>query len=76
MSSSKISKLFGLFLLAFVLFNLPLIELFWNHGFIFGVPSSYLYLFTVWFLLILLIRNIASQSGMFGLSPKNNKKEE
>ena len=48
-------RLFGLFLLGFILFNYPILSIFNLEIFWFGIPMLYLYMFTAWFLLILLI---------------------
>ena len=48
-------RLFGLFLLGFILLNYPILSIFNLEIFLFGIPILYLYLFSVWMLLIILI---------------------
>ena len=48
-------RLFGLFLLGVILFNYPILSIFNREIFWFGIPMLYLYMFSAWFLLILLI---------------------
>jgi len=48
-------RLFGLFLLGFILFNYPILSIFNLETFLFGIPMLYLYVFSVWMLLIILI---------------------
>lgn len=48
-------RLFGLFLLGFILFNYPILSIFNLEKFLFGIPLLYLYVFFVWMLLIILI---------------------
>jgi hypothetical protein len=51
----KGQRLAALSMLGFLLFNYPLLALFSNHGFFFGIPVLYAYIFLSWGLLILLI---------------------
>lgn len=48
----KGQRLVALFLLGCLLFNYPLLSLFSYSGEIFGVPLLYVYIFSVWALLI------------------------
>ena len=48
-------RLFGLFLLGYILFNYPILSIFNSEKFLFGIPLLYLYMFAVWLLLIVLI---------------------
>jgi hypothetical protein len=48
-------RLFGLFLLGVILFNYPILSIFNQEKFWFGIPMLYLYMFTAWLVLILLI---------------------
>lgn len=50
----KTRRLSALFLLGCLLFNYPILSLFNREIFPFGIPLLYLYLFSVWLLLILL----------------------
>lgn len=51
-SNDHSTKLIGIFLLAFALFNFPLISLFSQKGLILGLPTLYWYLFLAWALII------------------------
>lgn len=51
----------GLFLLAVLLFNPPILTLFGGDGTVFGLPLIYVYLFSAWGLVILLISRIAER---------------
>lgn len=50
----RTSRLIGLFLLGYLLFNRPLICLFNLPNLILGIPLLYAYIFGVWTLLIIL----------------------
>jgi hypothetical protein len=50
--SIKGQRLVALFLLGFLLFNYPLLDLFARPGQVLGVPALYAYVFAVWALLI------------------------
>ncbi len=52
---SKTGRLIGLFLLGCVLFNYPILTMFNLKILLFGIPMLYLYLFSVWLGLIVLI---------------------
>jgi hypothetical protein len=51
-------RLVGLFLLGMLLFNFPLLCLFNRAVLVLGIPVLYLYLFSMWSLIILLMRII------------------
>jgi hypothetical protein len=53
--SVKGQRLVALFLLGLLLFNYPLLDLFAGPGQIFGVPILYVYVFSVWALLLALM---------------------
>ena len=53
--SNKNRKLVGVFLLGAVLFNYPILSLFNLSVDFWGIPLPYLYLFSVWSLLIALM---------------------
>jgi len=61
MTRDKINgrRLVGLFLLGMMLFNFPLLYLFNRPMLALGIPVLYLYLFTVWSLIIFLILMIS-----------------
>ena len=48
----RTERLIALFVLAFMLFNYPLLALFSGDGLIAGIPVLYVYLFLVWALVI------------------------
>ncbi len=68
--SSKQSKLIGLFALGLVLLNFPLLSIIKHPVFIGGIPAVYIYLFCVWLIIILVMRQNLNQPAH-----KNNKKE-
>jgi hypothetical protein len=53
--SVKGQRLVALFLLGLLLFNYPLLDLFAGPGQIFGIPILYVYVFSVWALLLALM---------------------
>jgi hypothetical protein len=57
------TRLVGLFLLGYLLFNYPLISLFNLKQLVFGIPLLYAYIFGVWLLLIVLVAIIASRES-------------
>jgi hypothetical protein len=52
---NKNKRLVGLFLIAWVVFNFPILSLFNLDRMIFGIPLLYVYIFGVWTLLIVLM---------------------
>jgi hypothetical protein len=52
--NKKSKRLVALFLLGFVLLNYPILSLLNLDIFIFGLPLPYIYIFSIWALLILL----------------------
>ncbi|MEZ4888518.1 MAG: hypothetical protein R3E32_27575 [Chitinophagales bacterium] len=55
MKHIKAYRLFGIFVLFFLLFNFPLISIFDKEGFIAGMPTLYFYLFGIWMLMIVFL---------------------
>lgn len=55
-------RLIALFLFGVLLFTPPFISIFNNPQLIFGIPNLYLYLFTAWMLLILLMAGVIESS--------------
>lgn len=55
MNASKYRRLIGLFLLGCLLFNYPILSIFNRAVLIGGIPLLYIYLFTVWAVVIALI---------------------
>ena len=51
----KGKKLAGLFFLGCLLFNFPILSLFNRKLMLFGIPLLYVYIFSVWFIVIALI---------------------
>jgi hypothetical protein len=58
MPNSQNSRLIALSTLAFVVFNFPLLDVFRKMRWFHGIPSTYLFLFIGWFVLILTARRI------------------
>lgn len=54
MNKDKWQKLIGIFALAILLFNFPIVDLFSGKGRIFSMPLLYVYIFFSWALIILL----------------------
>jgi hypothetical protein len=61
--SVKGQRLVALFLLGCMLFNYPLLNLFSYHGAVFGIPLLYVYVFSVWALLIGLMALVVEMGG-------------
>jgi hypothetical protein len=57
-------RLIGLFLLALVLLNPPLLLLFGGGDSVFGLPLLYLYVFAAWLLIITTLAWIAERRAM------------
>ena len=75
MTRDKINgrRLGGLFLLGAMLFNFPLLYLFNRPILVLGIPVLYLYLFSVWWLIIFLMLLISrSRPG----TPAQDSKEQ
>ena len=58
MSSNQTAKLVGLFFLALLLFNFPILGLFGKAQFVLGLPVFYVYVFVVWIILIFLLQRL------------------
>jgi hypothetical protein len=59
----KNKRMAGLFLLGILLFNYPIISLFNLNKTLFGFPLLYLYMFSAWGLVILLIIIITEKNS-------------
>lgn len=59
----KGQRLVALFLLGCLLFNYPLLKLFAREGEVFGIPLLYVYVFSVWALLIGLMALVVEMRG-------------
>ena len=68
-------RLFGLFLLGFILFNYPILSIFNLEIFWFGIPMLYLYMFSAWFLLILLIGFVTRVTSLRDTLPASLKRK-
>ena len=54
-SSERNVRLLGIFLLALLIFNYPLVRIFGRGQFLLGVPLIYAYFFIAWLMLIGLV---------------------
>jgi len=70
--STKNNRLVGLFLLGCVLFNYPVLSLFSIKKTLLDIPLFYLYIFTVWSGLIILLI-IATQRSVVSDKPPAKK---
>ena len=70
--SRKSAKLVALSLVALLLFNFPIVGIFTKQQWVWGFPAPYVYLFAVWFLVILGIRQIVEK----GTSITKNTKDK
>ena len=68
-------RLFGLFLLGVILFNYPILSLFNLEAFLFGIPMLYLYVFSVWMLLIVLIAFVTRITRYRDTLPSSSSRE-
>ena len=53
--NKKNKRLVGLFLLGFLFFNYPLLSLFNLRSYVVGIPLLYLYIFSAWTVLIVMM---------------------
>jgi hypothetical protein len=74
MNKDKWQKLIGIFALAILLFNFPLINLFSGTGWIFSLPALYVYIFFCWALIILLTYWVSSPPKNKGSKDKDLQK--
>jgi hypothetical protein len=61
--SVKGQRLVALFLLGWLLFNYPLLDLFAGPGEVFGIPVLYVYVFAAWALLLALMAVVVEKRG-------------
>ncbi|MBW2612657.1 MAG: hypothetical protein JRE14_15445 [Deltaproteobacteria bacterium] len=54
-NSDKNKRLVSLFLLGFIFFNFPLLSLFNHKVYVLGLPLLYLYIFSNWVLMIIMM---------------------
>lgn len=54
MSKDRVYRLFGIFFLTFVLFNFPFLYIAGKVSYLLGIPVIYVYIFSVWLLVIIL----------------------
>ncbi len=55
MQKDRYQKIIGIFILFAILLNFPFIGIFSKAGRIWGLPTLYAYIFSMWFLLIALM---------------------
>lgn len=58
MSNDKSAKLIGFFFISLILLTFPIINLFGRELFVGGIPLLYVYVFGVWLMLIIIVRQI------------------
>jgi len=68
-NTDKNKRLVSLFLLGAVFFNYPLLSLFNHKSYVLGFPILYLYIFSIWLLMIVLMIVITTR----GNSPDNQR---
>lgn len=68
-NTDKNKRLVSLFLLGAVFFNYPLLSLFNHKSYVLGFPILYLYIFSLWLLMIVLMIVITTR----GNSPDNQR---
>lgn len=56
-------RLVGVFVLGWLLFDMPILALFDTGGSVLGIPSLYAYLFGAWALLVLLLAWLSGGTG-------------
>ena len=49
--SKLAQKILGIFFIFLVLFNFPILNIFWKGDLVLGVPLVYLYIFSIWLLM-------------------------
>lgn len=62
MTSTLKWKLIALFFLGLVFFNFPILELFAIKTLIFGIPALFFYLFIIWFIYIIILRQLVDST--------------
>ena len=68
-NTDKNKRLVSAFLLGAVFFNFPLLSLFNHMSYVLGFPILYLYIFSLWLLMIVLMIVITTR----GNSPDNHR---
>ena len=68
-NTDKNKRLVSLFLFGAVFFNYPLLSLFNHKSYVLGFPILYLYIFSLWLLMIVLMIVITTR----GNSPDNQR---
>lgn len=48
-------RLVGVFFVFLILFNFPILNIFWKQERVLGVPMIFLYIFAVWLLLLIAV---------------------
>jgi hypothetical protein len=70
--SIKNRRLAGLFLLGCVAFNFPLLSLFNLERMLYGLPLFYVYIFSVWSVIIILLIIVTQRSSLKDKLPSSN----
>ena len=65
-NTDKNKRLVSLFLLGAVFFNYPLLSLFNHKSYVLGFPILYLYIFSLWLLMIVLMIVITTRGNIPG----------
>jgi hypothetical protein len=76
MNKDKWQKLIGIFALAILLFNFPIVDLFSGTGWIFSMPVLYVYIFFTWALIIILTYWVSTLPKNKGSKDKDLPKEQ
>jgi hypothetical protein len=61
--SGRTPRLIAIFLLGVVMFNFPLLAVFNVRALVWGIPVLYIYLFSAWLVLILLVYWVVERFG-------------
>lgn len=65
-NTDKNKRLVSLFLLGAVFFNYPLLSIFNHKSYVLGFPVLYLYIFSLWLLMIVMMIVITTRRISFG----------
>jgi hypothetical protein len=66
---------FGLFVLALVAFSPALLAIFGEPVLVFGIPLLYVYIFSAWGVVIVLLARLAGRAGRMALSERDSPAE-
>ena len=73
-NTDKNKRLVALFLLGAVFFNYPLISIFNHKSYVLGFPVLYLYIFSLWLIMIIIMIVITTRRNFLGKWRSNTKK--